>query len=193
MVNKGNDINVFCIACLRIHEIGAVQSGFQLIEIPFDPGSLLICHILTFGVNVNELATAARAKRSVPGPVNAEHVAPGNTRFGTVPGIEFLDVYTFGTPLDLLHKDVEAYVITACDRPVVAIQVHFTESCSHGIPSRLAAEFIGQRITNEGNIILRGTIQYPVGICRKSPNRDVRILIVQVPGFKGILLLGKIS
>ena len=191
MVDKGIDINVLSVPQFRIRKIRAIQRGFHLIEIPLDPGVLRLCQILTLGVHENEVTATACAERSIPCTINTEHITSRNSRLCTVPRLELLHVDTVGRTRNLLHADIETDIVTRGDHRIIGIEVHLTESRSNSIPPCLVAQFIGQRITNERQVVLRRPIQYPVGIRGKSENGYIQILVGRVPRFKGKLFLGK--
>ena len=64
------------------------------------------------------------------------------------------------------HENVEANIVVRANDTVIAIEIHFTESRSRRISTGLVAEFIDECITDDRQIILGGTVQYPIGFGR---------------------------
>src|SRR5579864_477852 len=111
MVNEGIAIDVGRVTSLGILEIVAVEGLLEFVNVLSQPLRLLGRNFVTFGLDIKELASVARAKRRfLPESRTAQHrnatirivnligmiffdnVTSGDVRLGKVPRSELLDI-----------------------------------------------------------------------------------------------------
>ena len=192
IVNERGDINIACIAPLRISKVGRLDGLLHRIHKLLDVGELLGLQFFLLRIDARPCNLTRHDALSYTGNcrrkgrilfvvrIDAEDVATRHVAPFHITLFQFGNVHTLFAPLDGFRQDV--------DSPIFTIQSEFHHACARCPMAHVAPKLEGQRVADGRHIVIRGK-QHPIAMGRHTQQWSIQLVAILIAQLDGIFLL----